>query len=766
MRIKNSARPERLVRERLVEADASELTLVSSDVPPEKFGAYELVWEIRRDALSITYAARNEGIEGLLALRVFSARVTEAAQVRSIQKAATKATELTHINLVAVYENGTGENGAPYLVTDLVEGDTLAEVFQISKCLDIVRFLDIFNQCCDALQEAHSNQLIHGNLSPNKITLQSNAVDHDVVKMIDFGMPPDPVQNAFYLSPEQRLDTQRVDARTDVYALGCMMYEALVGKPPAVQKMTQTSLNYLHELANQYSPRSPEHNALKLLDCIIIKCLQQDPNKRFRNIRELMDALRLVNECISGGSSRRLPPKAERLLLFRFLDYFDKKIVVGMFAYLLVAGVAFKFTGETQLQKYIDEAQFAKRQELPLAQEYWRAAIQQAESMGKPPSLIADLHWEFADTLSAQSVDNDGKSQNTNLCKDAIAEYTQAEKYFSHGLRYRSYCLDLLKSISRLWISMDHDDSEQALRDKTWAQSRSLLAQKKYEQCAKVCSAFLNHTEDKQIAYCASSAYNELAITLPLEKALPNFQRALYYVDLAEADSTAAEHNLKECMAGMKMDFDLESDEFILAEQALERGDAEACAAMLRVFPTSDYGVFKVNQSIKNYHELRGLADMRGSNDQNLRQAVKPLEQALAIEEQSYGLHSDALASTLMALAYCYKSSGQDQKAIATYERLFSLSPKAGTTDFSSNHYYYGAPPEENTRCSEDLLSYVDLLAKRGQTSKGLKLLEKAVLKDGVYNTYSPLFIRLIQAYVDTKDTHKAHYLASAAFTP
>jgi len=763
MRIKNSARAERLVRERLVDADASELTLVNLDVPPEKFGAYELVWEIRRDALSITYAARNEGIEGLLALRVFSARVTEAAQVRSIQKAATKAAELTHINLVAVYENGTGENGAPYLVTDLVEGDTLAEVFQISKCLDIVRLLDIFNQCCDALQEAHSNQLVHGNLSPNKIILQSNAVDHDVVKMIDFGMPPDPVQNAFYLSPEQRLDTQRVDARTDIYALGCMMYEALVGKPPAVQKMTQTSLNYLHELANQYSPQSPEHNALKLLDCIIIKCLQQDPSKRFRNIRELMDALRLVNECISGGSSRRLPPKAERLLLFRFLDYFDKKIVVGMFAYLLVAGVAFKFTGETQLQKYIDEAQFAKRQALPLAQEYWRAAIQQAESMGKPPSLIADLHWEFADTLSAQSIDDEGKSRNTKLCKDAIAEYTLAEKYFSHGLRYRSYYLDLLKSISRLWISMDYDNAEQEIRDKTWAEARSLLAKKKYEQCAKVCSTFLNHVEDKQIAYCASSAYNELGITLPLEKALPNFQRALYYVDLAEADSTAIRHNLRECMAGLKMDYDFESDDFMLAIKALERGDAEACAAMLRYLP-SDYSVYNVNQAITSYHELRCLADQRGSNDQNLRQAVKPLEQALAIEEQSYGLHSDALASTLTALAYCYKSSGQDQKAIATYERLFSLSLKAGTT--INGIHFIESPSVENGHFNEDLLSYVDLLAKHGQTSKGIKLLEKAVLKNGVYSVHSPLFIRLLQAYVDTKDTHKAHYMASAALNP
>jgi hypothetical protein len=658
-----------------------------------------------------------------------------------------------------VYENGIGENGAPYLVTDLVEGETLAEVFQVSKCLDIMRFLDIFNQCCDALQEAHSNQLVHGNLSPNKIILQSNDIDHEVVKMIDFGMPPDPVQNAFYLSPEQRLDAQRVDAKTDIYAIGCIMYEALVGKPPAVQKITETSLNYLHELANQYGNKSPEHNALKLLDCIIIKCLQRDPNKRFRSIHELMDALRLVNECISGGSSKRLPPKADRLLLFRFLDYFDKKIVVCMFAYILVAGVAYKFTGEAQLQKYIDEAQFAKRQALPLAQEYWRAAIQQAESMGKPPSLIADLHWEFADTLAAQSVSmEDGKSPNTNLCKDAIAEYKLAENYFSHGLRYRSYHLDLLKNISRLWLSMQNDGAKQQYRNKTLAEAKSLLAKKKYEQCAKLCSKFLKSADDKQIAYCASSAYNELGITLPPEKALPNFLRALYYVNQASANNTAERSNIKQCMALLKMDYDYQPDELIIAQRTLEKGDIEACFAILT--DLNDYGSINVKDAINLDRELRCRVDDHENNDANLKQAVTPLEQALAIEEQSYGLHSDALEPTLNALAYCYKSSGQDLKAIATYERLFTLSPKAAMTHASTGYravVTYGHDEFNN----EDILCYVDLLAKHGQHAKAIKLLEKSVLKDGQYDHDKPLFIRLLQEYVDGKEYDKARYMAA-----
>ena len=184
--------------------------------------------------MSTTYAARSEGIEKLLALRIFNVKLTDSALVRSIQKAASKTGELTHHNHVTIYDHGVGDCGAPYVVTDWVEGESLTETFQATKRMDIARFLDIFGQVCDALIEAHSHRLVHGNLSPHKIMLATNDYESDNVKLIDFGMPPDPVQCAYYLSPEQNLDRSKLDERTDIYSLGCIMYEALVGSPPFV----------------------------------------------------------------------------------------------------------------------------------------------------------------------------------------------------------------------------------------------------------------------------------------------------------------------------------------------------------------------------------------------------------------------------------------------------------------------------------------------------------------------------------------------------
>ena len=397
----------------------------------QRFLQYDLLWKIHKDALSTTYVAKNDAIEGFVAVRIFNERVSDSAQIRAIQKAAIKANELTHPNHVSVYENGVAENGTPYVVMDWVEGESLTSLFKRTKRLDIASFLNIFTQVCEVLTDAHSRNLYHGNLSPDRISIVTSDISTDTVKVSDFGMPIDTVQNAFYMSPEQCLDQNRVDTRSDLYSLGCIMYESLVGRPPSLGT-SDLSVDFLHELANQYSKDSPEHNALKLLDCIIKRCLNRVPSKRFSSARELMSALALVSDCFDNAlssKSKKLPPKAEKLLLFRFLDKFDRKITAALTAYLLLGLFATKYIGEIQLQKFIDEAQVARFVDWPHAQSNYKDAIKQATAIGKPPGLLADLHWELADSYRVQSLDSVLNVQRENLAKDAIAEYEKAFQY-------------------------------------------------------------------------------------------------------------------------------------------------------------------------------------------------------------------------------------------------------------------------------------------------------------------------------------------------
>lgn len=192
---------------------------------------YDLLWKFIKTPLAPLMLLRTMPLMALL-LFEFSTNVSMTVlRFGQFRKQLPKLSELTHPNHVSVYENGVAENGTPYVVMDWVEGETLTSLFKRSKRIDIASFLNIFTQVCEVLTEAHSRNLFHGNLSPDRISIVTGSIEADTVKVCDFGMPIDTVQNAFYMSPEQCLDQTRVDARSDLYSLGCIMYESLVGRP-------------------------------------------------------------------------------------------------------------------------------------------------------------------------------------------------------------------------------------------------------------------------------------------------------------------------------------------------------------------------------------------------------------------------------------------------------------------------------------------------------------------------------------------------------
>ena len=706
------------------------------------FESYELHWEVSRDALSTTYAAQREGVEGLLAVRIFDAKATSSVQVRSIQQAAKMAAELTHPHHITVYENGVAESGEPFVVSELVEAESLAQIFPVVKRFSIGRFISVFEQVCEVLREAHSRQLVHGNLSPSKILILSGEYETDVVKVIDFGMPPDPVQNAFYLSPEQCIDRSRIDARADIYSLGCIMYEALCGSPPFVgHKMSQASLNYLHELANQYGPDAPEHNALKLLDCIIIKCLQKKPSKRFRNVRELMDALRLVNDCICNGSTKKLPPHAEKLLLFRFLEFFDKKIVACLFSYLLIGGIAVKYIGEIQLQKNIDEAQLALlASDYSLAQSRWKAAIQIAEACSKPESLKADLHWELGQLYQTEATMETGNLAVANgLARDAIKEYEGALRYYGKGLHFKSCAIQLTNEISSLWHLTGLSQAEEsisALRETRKAallEVSGLYKEKKFVECArKTCEYLIAHgqlsrlmnlydqsvvldnraadsriiPDDRKICMYAASACNELGVRAGVSKeALHYFERANFYGQLAADQNHTFESNLTLCISHLKLNSDVPDIHAKLSRQALKEGEVEAAIAEARLAELVDGNMMNT---------LYGYIDMRETEQKEIRsmapEETKALEQALRLEAEALGKYNMLLADKMSRLARSYLHEGRKADALDTYARLFKVIPDL-SGDFSL-----------------DLAMYTDLLTERGQKKEALALLEKFLL--------------------------------------
>ncbi|MFA7338476.1 MAG: serine/threonine-protein kinase [Candidatus Obscuribacterales bacterium] len=695
----------------------------------QRFLQYDLLWEIHKDALSTTYVAKNDAIEGFVAVRIFNERVSDSAQIRAIQKAAIKANELTHPNHVSVYENGVADNGTPYVVMDWVEGESLTSLFKRTKRLDIASFLNIFTQVCEVLTDAHSRNLYHGNLSPDRISIVTSDISTDTVKVSDFGMPIDTVQNAFYMSPEQCLDQNRVDARSDLYSLGCIMYESLVGRPPSLGT-SDLSVDFLHELANQYSKDSPEHNALKLLDCIIKRCLNRNPSKRFSSSRELMSALALVSECFDNAlssKSKKLPPKAEKLLLFRFLDRFDRKITAALTAYLLLGLFATKYIGETQLQKFIDEAQTARFVDWPHAQSNYKDAIKQATAIGKPPGLLADLHWELADSYRVQSLDPELNVQREKLAQDAIAEYEKAFQYFNHGPHLRSYALGLLENMSQLYIKMPDADLKANNFDKTVHQLRQLMKEKNYVACAKLAEENGARADDDSYNIYAAEANLKIGLSLPPVQSKKYLARALWYYDRCENPSeNPALKPLNDALTKLHLMWPFADTYVHLAYDELLNGDLVAAAGYVTNADSDESA--SLSWPIQDALAMRKRSSCL-VGDPNKIKAIPLLERQLAILEEAHGKHGPKLEALVLNLANCYRSAGKDNEAIKAYERYFSI---AAHSDYTDN---------------ANVVSYCDLLTKNQRGKQVPKILLKHLHAGTGIIKHSPLYMLLIESY-------------------
>ncbi len=242
-------------------------------------------------------------------------------RLRRFKREAKAVSILDHPNLVSFHDFGVLADGRPYLVMDLIEGTTLAEEIASQGSLPADRVVKIFCQAATALSHAHQQGIIHRDLKPGNIMLQAEQADAVGVKIVDFGVAwvnsADSADSAqshqlsnsgsiigspSYMSPEQCLG-RAVDARSDVYSLACVMYEALVGKPPfagaspsaVADKQVKERLQLPEEVGR--FPKIPEQ-----LKAALIKATEKEPSKRFQSMSEFCQA---INLCANRTSSVR-----------------------------------------------------------------------------------------------------------------------------------------------------------------------------------------------------------------------------------------------------------------------------------------------------------------------------------------------------------------------------------------------------------------------------------------------------------------------------
>lgn len=228
--------------------------------------------------------------------------VNDADAAARFAREASSAARIIHPNVAAVFDYGESE-GNVYLVMEFVEGEPLGAILERERTLPLARALELTRQVADALAAAHELGIVHRDLKPDNILVARTKSGREVAKVVDFGIAKaveeGPGQKLTetglvigtpeFMSPEQLMGDP-VDARSDVYSLGCILYLMLVGVPAADAPTREGMLKRrLSETAPH--PRSADETLPPELDAIVARALAPAPDDRFQSAGDLRDAL-------------------------------------------------------------------------------------------------------------------------------------------------------------------------------------------------------------------------------------------------------------------------------------------------------------------------------------------------------------------------------------------------------------------------------------------------------------------------------------------
>jgi serine/threonine protein kinase len=224
-----------------------------------RFGSYTVLRLLGEGGMGAVYEARHERLAKRVALKVLHADIvaTNEEAVARFMREGEAASRIRHPNVVDVTDVGV-EDGIPFLVMEFLEGESLGAVLEARGALELSEAVDLMLPIASALAAAHEEQIVHRDLKPDNIFLSRTRIGEVVPKLVDFGISKivsehDPRLTAAdamigtpqYMSPEQARGSRSVDARTDQYAFGVILFECVTGQT-AVQG--DSLLEILHEI--------------------------------------------------------------------------------------------------------------------------------------------------------------------------------------------------------------------------------------------------------------------------------------------------------------------------------------------------------------------------------------------------------------------------------------------------------------------------------------------------------------------------------------
>jgi serine/threonine-protein kinase len=273
-------------------------------------GKYKVTRELGRGGMAAVYEAENVSIGKKVAVKVLAAELANSnIVIERFFREARAAASVKSPYIVEVYDSGRLEDGRPFIAMELLEGESLYDRMARVRLFDPAVTVRIIGQVAKGLMKAHATNIVHRDLKPENIHLCKGEDGEEIAKILDFGLakfyaPMKPDEKAArltregavfgtpaYMSPEQVKGQGNVDHRADLWALGCMTFECLTGRP--VWNTDQgVAMTFAAIAASQLPvPSRLRPDLPARFDAWFKKALERDPNKRFQTAKELADDL-------------------------------------------------------------------------------------------------------------------------------------------------------------------------------------------------------------------------------------------------------------------------------------------------------------------------------------------------------------------------------------------------------------------------------------------------------------------------------------------
>ncbi len=311
-------------------------------------GRYQVISCLGRGGMGIVYKVKQFFLDKELALKTINKHCLTETSIRRFQQEALTSFAIDHPNVIVVNDFGLLDDDTPFLVMELLDGETLGDRLKVCSRLSVDDAVDLFIQVCFGMSYAHSKGIVHRDIKPTNIMLLNNLPfgTEGSVKVVDFGIAKYSAREGgevqaltrtgevfgspLYMSPEQ-CQGAAVDHRSDIYSLGCLMFEALTGTLPFIgENALLTMLKHQTDIA----PTLREASGItfpKALEAIIAKMLAKHPSQRYQSLGDVaMELASMKNGGVVKAAARQELKKREEEVI---------SITKGNFAALL-CGVA------------------------------------------------------------------------------------------------------------------------------------------------------------------------------------------------------------------------------------------------------------------------------------------------------------------------------------------------------------------------------------------------------------------------------------------